>query len=48
MLNVGVQATQNLPERVGVTANLNINYRAPTHADQVAPIFSIRVCSDPD
>lgn len=27
-------ATQNLPEKVGVTANLTINYRAPTRADQ--------------
>jgi hypothetical protein len=26
----------NLPEKVGVTANLTINYRAPTRADQVA------------
>lgn len=24
----------NLPEKVGVTANLNINYKAPTRADQ--------------
>lgn len=39
---------QNLPERVGVTANLNINYRAPTRADQVAPIFSIPPFSDPN
>jgi len=38
LLDVGIQATQNLPERVGVTANLNINYRAPTTADQVMPI----------
>lgn len=28
----------NLPEKVGVTANLSINYRAPTRADQVAPL----------
>ncbi|KAI0003027.1 HotDog domain-containing protein [Russula compacta] len=27
-------ATQNLPEKVGVTANLSINYRAPTRANQ--------------
>jgi len=27
-------ATQNLPEKVGVTANLTVNYRAPTRADQ--------------
>jgi hypothetical protein len=46
LLNVRVQAMQNLPERVGVTANLNINYRAPTRADQVAPIFSILPCPD--
>jgi hypothetical protein len=30
---------QHLPEKVGVTANLTINYRAPTRADQVAPSF---------
>jgi len=27
-------ATHNLPEKIGVTANLTINYRAPTRADQ--------------
>ncbi|KAF8268288.1 HotDog domain-containing protein [Lactarius quietus] len=27
-------ATQNLPDKVGVTANLTVNYRAPTRADQ--------------
>ncbi|KAI0364841.1 Thioesterase/thiol ester dehydrase-isomerase [Pilatotrama ljubarskyi] len=27
-------ALLNLPEKVGVTANLNINYKAPTRADQ--------------
>ncbi|KDQ65077.1 hypothetical protein JAAARDRAFT_28741 [Jaapia argillacea MUCL 33604] len=27
-------AIQNLPDKIGVTANLNINYRAPTRADQ--------------
>ncbi|KAI9466787.1 HotDog domain-containing protein [Lactarius psammicola] len=27
-------ATQNLPEKIGVTANLSVNYRAPTRADQ--------------
>jgi len=36
LLSVGGQATQNLPDKVGVTANLSINYRAPTRADQVA------------
>lgn len=25
----------NFPERVGVTANLDVNYRAPTGPDQV-------------
>ena len=25
----------NLPEKIGVTANLTVNYRAPTRADQV-------------
>jgi acyl-coenzyme A thioesterase PaaI-like protein len=29
------QAISNLPEKVGVTANLSIDYRAPTKADQV-------------
>ena len=28
------QALLNLPEKVGVTASLNINYKAPTRADQ--------------
>ena len=28
------QAIANLPERVGVTAQLTLNYRAPTRADQ--------------
>ncbi|TFK47434.1 Thioesterase/thiol ester dehydrase-isomerase [Heliocybe sulcata] len=31
---LGRVAIQNLPEKVGVTGNLNINYRAPTQADQ--------------
>jgi len=26
----------NLPEKVGVTANLTINYKAPTRADQAS------------
>lgn len=29
----------NLPEKVGVTANLSIDYRAPTRADQVASLY---------
>lgn len=29
------QALLNLPDKIGVTANLNLNYRAPTRADQV-------------
>jgi hypothetical protein len=28
------QAILNLPEKIGVTANLSLNYRAPTRADQ--------------
>jgi hypothetical protein len=32
------QAIRNLPEPVGVTAKLTLNYRAPTHADQVCMI----------
>ena len=28
------QAINNLPERVGVTATLTINYKAPVRADQ--------------
>ena len=31
----------NLPEKIGVTANLSINYRGPTRADQVASLISI-------
>ncbi|EPQ51683.1 Thioesterase/thiol ester dehydrase-isomerase [Gloeophyllum trabeum ATCC 11539] len=31
---MGRVAIQNLPEKVGVTATLNITYRAPTRADQ--------------
>lgn len=30
----------NLPDKVGVTANLTLNYRAPTKADQVCLIVS--------
>lgn len=30
-----LQAIINLPKKVGVTANLTLNYRAPTMADQV-------------
>ena len=33
-LTVFPEALLNLPEKVGVTANLNINYKAPTRADQ--------------
>lgn len=41
-----VKAINNLPERVGVTANLHINYRAPTRADQVCvPSQLVRSCS---
>lgn len=29
-----VQALLNLPEKIGVTATLNLSYRAPTRADQ--------------
>jgi len=29
-----MQAIINLPEKVGVTAQLSLNYRAPTMADQ--------------
>lgn len=35
------QAINNLPEKVGVTANLSLNYRAPTKADQVHPNFHL-------
>lgn len=39
MLDLVGQALMNLPEKVGVTANLSINYRAPTRADQVASLY---------
>ncbi len=29
------QSLLNLPDKIGVTANLSLNYRAPTRADQV-------------
>ncbi|TCD61993.1 hypothetical protein EIP91_007633 [Steccherinum ochraceum] len=32
--SLGRIALLNLPEKIGVTANLNLNYRAPTRADQ--------------
>jgi len=35
-------ATQNLPEKIGVTANLTVNYRAPTRADQFV-VMKIRL-----
>lgn len=31
---LGRQALLNLPDKIGVTAYLNLNYRAPTRADQ--------------
>jgi len=48
MLNLDGQAMLNLPEKIGVTANLSINYRAPTRADQVASLVSHRRFLDPD
>ena len=33
----------NLPEKIGVTANLTINYRAPTRADQVHIVFIFKM-----
>ena len=39
MLDLVGQALMNLPEKVGVTANLSINYRSPTRADQVASLY---------
>ena len=39
------QALLNLPDKIGVTANLNINYRAPTRADQVRALPT--ACSQP-
>jgi hypothetical protein len=39
VLDLVEQAFMNLPEKVGVTANLSINYRAPTRADQVASLY---------
>ncbi|TFY51496.1 hypothetical protein EVG20_g10973, partial [Dentipellis fragilis] len=35
-------AIMNLPDKVGVTANLSINYKAPTRADQVRLLFPLR------
>ncbi|KAI0269208.1 HotDog domain-containing protein [Gloeopeniophorella convolvens] len=35
-------ATQNLPEKIGVTANLTVNYRAPTRAEQFI-VFRIKL-----
>ncbi|KAG6856803.1 hypothetical protein H0H87_000500 [Tephrocybe sp. NHM501043] len=39
-------AIANLPDKVGVTALLTLNYRAPTRADQVGQLLSI--CSSTD
>jgi hypothetical protein len=47
LLNDGGQAMPNLPEKIGVTANLNINYIAPTRADQVMSTLLMFSCSDP-
>lgn len=30
-----LKAIQNLPEKIAVTANLSVDYKAPTRADQV-------------
>ncbi|KAH8077754.1 Thioesterase/thiol ester dehydrase-isomerase [Cristinia sonorae] len=36
--SLGRIALLNLPDKIGVTANLNLNYRAPTRADQFIAI----------
>ena len=40
-----LQALLNLPTHIGVTANLNVNYRSPLHADQVS-LFPARESSE--
>jgi hypothetical protein len=46
---VCVQAINNLPGKIGFTANLSINYRAPTTADQVSRslIIYLNTTADP-
>ncbi|KAI0077515.1 Thioesterase/thiol ester dehydrase-isomerase [Panus rudis PR-1116 ss-1] len=41
--SLGRIALLNLPEKIGVTANLNLNYRAPTRADQFLVIKTHKV-----
>lgn len=39
-----LKAIQNLPEKIAVTANLSVDYKAPTRADQVRLfVQSIRI-----
>jgi hypothetical protein len=35
------KALKNLPDQVGVTAKLEIDYRSPTRADQVRILFAL-------
>ena len=41
-----VQAILNLPDKVGVTARLSLNYKAPTIADQVCMPLRCIIFSD--
>lgn len=40
MFSFATQAIMNLPERLAVTATLNVSYRAPTKADQFVVIHT--------
>ena len=42
-VSVCVKAIANLPARVGVTAKLSVDYRAPTKADQVRVFYIVYV-----
>lgn len=48
MLDFIAQGFMNLPEKIGVTANLSINYRAPTRADQVSSLYIFFGFPDPN
>lgn len=43
--NLGRAAIRHFPARTGVTANLNINYRAPVYSDS---FYSLHTTLDPE
>ena len=48
LAEMAIKAFNNLPDKLAVTANLSLNYRAPTRADQVLIIESLQVIATSD